>query len=406
MTTDGPTPTAAGPLAGIRVLDLTTVVMGPAAAQVLGDLGADIIKVESPEGDSLRNIGPSRHDLMGAMFLQSNRNKRSRVLDLKSASGREALLDLASRCDVVMTNIRPEGIRRLNLGYDAVSAVNPSVIFCQMVGYGTDGPNAGQAVYDDLIQAASGISGLFQAVDGQTRYAPLNICDRVTGLYAAISILSALVHRGATGEGQRIEVPMFETMASFVATDHMGGMAFDPPIGTPGYKRLLSRFRGPYPTRDGHLAIVVYTNRNWQDFTRLVGRAEIMRDPRFLNQATRTENAEACGRFLAEVLPQRDTAEWLELLRQIDIPCAPVNTLEGLFQDPQSVATGLFPTFEHPTEGTIRMARFPIRFSRTPGSIRRLAPNLGEHDAATFAPPSEAPAEAPRHDAPGEDAAQ
>lgn len=367
-----------GPLTGYRVLDLTTVVMGPAATQILGDLGAEVIKVEAPEGDSLRRIGPSRHQSMGTLFLQSNRNKKSLVLDLKTPEGMAQLLELASGSDALMTNIRPKGLKRLGLDYSSLKAVNPAIIYCQMVGYGSDGPYAGQAVYDDLIQAAAGVSGLFKAVDGNVRYAPLNICDRVTGLYAAIAVLSALVHRVATGQGQEIEVPMFETMASFVLADNMGGMSFVPPLGPPGYKRLLSRFRGPYPTADGHLAIVVYTDRDWQRFTELVGRPEILENPSFTDQSTRTENAEACGQFLTEVLSQRPTDEWIGALRAIDIPCAPVNTLEGLFDDPHLQAVGMFEEYDHPTEGRIKMPRSPFRFGATPPSIQRLAPNLGE----------------------------
>ncbi len=377
-----------GPLRGIRVLDMTTVVMGPAATQILGDLGADVIKVEAPEGDSLRRIGPAHHPLMGTLFLQSNRNKRSLVLDLKTEEGRARLLELAAEADVLMTNVRPQGLARLKLDYPQVAASNPGIVYCAMVGYGTDGPNAGQAVYDDLIQAAAGMSGLFRAVDGQTRYAPVNIADRVTGLYAAIAVLAALTHRAATGEGQAIEVPMFETMTSFVTADHMGGTSFEPPLGPPGYRRLLSRFRGPYPTADGHLALVVYTDRDWRRFTDLVGRPEVLDDPRFASQSTRTEHAEACGQFLSEVLPTRTTADWIPLLRAIDIPCSPVNGLEDLFADPHLQAVGMFQRHEHPTEGTITMARFPIRFGRTPAGIGRLAPNLGEHAGAAFAPRS------------------
>lgn len=376
--------TAPGPLAGYRVLDLTTVVMGPAATQLLGDMGAEVIKVESPEGDSLRRIGPYRHRSMGTLYLQSNRNKKSLVLDLKSEEGKARLLDLATKADVLMTNIRPNGLRRLGLDYEPVSKANPKIVYCQMVGYGSDGPYSGQAVYDDLIQAAAGVSGLFEAVDGNVRYAPLNICDRVTGLYAANAALSALLHRSNTGQGQHIEVPMFETMASFVLADNMGGRSFVPPLGDAGYKRLLSRFRGPYPTADGHLALVVYTDRDWKRFTDLVGRPEILDDPRFTDQATRTENAEACGQFLAEVLPQRTNADWVPALREIDIPCAQVNSLDDLFEDPHLREVGLFQEFDHPTEGRIKMARSPLKFSRTPPTIRTLARNLGEDPDADF----------------------
>ncbi len=378
------TRTPRGPLSGLRVLDLTTVIMGPAATQMLADMGADVIKFEAPEGDSLRRIGPGRSELMGTLFLQSNRNKRSLVLDLRDPADRQRLLDLAREADALLTNIRGAGLRRLGLEYADLRKVNPALVYCQMVGYGSDGPNAGQAVYDDLIQAAAGVCGVFQAVDGQTRYAPLNICDRVSGLYAAIAVLGALLERSLSGEGQAIEVPMFETMASFVTADHMGGASFVPPLGKPGYGRLLSRFRGPYPTRDGHLALVVYTDRDWKVFTDLVGRPEVLERPEFASQTTRTEHAETCGHFLREVLPQRTTAEWIAALRAADIPCSVVNGLADLFEDPHLKAVGLFQEFDHPTEGRITMARPPVRFGRTPAAVTAVAPNLGEHPAAGF----------------------
>lgn len=375
---DGSTPD--GPLAGVKVLDLTTVVMGPAATQILGDLGADVIKVENPGGDTMRAIGPFRHEGMGPLFLQSNRNKRSVLLDLKSAEGRAALLELAARTDVLVSNIRPQALQRLGLTYEALQSVNPKMIFCTAVGYGTDGPEAGKAVYDDLMQAASGIAGLFRAVDGAPRYAPVNLCDRVVGLYLVIAILGALHHRHATGEGQAVEVPMFETMAQFVLGDHMGGAAFQPSMGAMGYKRLLSRVRGPYATKDGHLSLVVYTNTHWRAFSALVGVPDLLdTDPRFLNQETRTQYAEDMGRFIADHMPARTNAEWCELLTRADIPVSPVNAIEDLFDDPHLKAVGLFQQMEHPTEGLLNVTRFPIRFSQTPATIRRLAPNLGEH---------------------------
>ena len=369
-----------GPLAGVRILDLTTVVMGPFATQILGDLGADVIKVESAAGDSLRFIGPFRHAGMGPLFLQANRNKRSVVLDLKSEPGRAALLRLASEVDVFVYNVRPQAMRRLGLDYKTVSARNPRIIFCGAVGYGSDGPDAGKAVYDDLTQAGAGIAGLFQAVDGAPRYAPVNICDRVVGLYLAIAIISALHHRQTSGEGQEIEVPMLETMAQFVLADHMGGGGFVPPLGPMGYRRLLSRTRGPYPTKDGHLAIVVYTDKHWRAFSRLVGCPDLVdTDPHFRDQETRTQHAEHMGLFLARHLPHKTTAQWLALLREVDIPAAPVNSIEALFGDPHLGAVKMFTNMTHPTEGTVKVARFPIKFSKSPASIRRLAPNLGEH---------------------------
>jgi crotonobetainyl-CoA:carnitine CoA-transferase CaiB-like acyl-CoA transferase len=248
------------------------------------------------------------------------------------------------------------------------------------VGYGSDGPNSGQAVYDDLTQAGSGIAGLFGAIDGAPRYAPVNISDRVVGLYLAIAIISALHHRAVTGEGQEIEVPMLETMAQFVLADHMGGGAFVPPIGPMGYKRLLSRVRGPYPTKDGYLALVVYTDKHWRAFSAMVGEPDLIdTDPRFKTQETRTQHSEDMGNYLKEKLPQKTTAEWIAALSAADIPVHAVNRIEDLFEDPHLKAVKLFSEMEHPTEGRLKVARFPVKFSKTPASIRRLAPNLGEH---------------------------
>ncbi len=375
-----------GPLHGVRVLDLTTVVMGPAATQILADLGADVIKVEAPEGDSMRRIGPFRHEGMGPMYLQANRNKRGIKLNLKDATDRAALLKIAAQVDVFVSNIRPGALKRLGLDYTHLAESNPTIIYCTAVGYGSDGPYAGTAVYDDLIQAGSGIAGLFHQIDGAPRYAPINVADRVVGLYLSLAIMAALHHRSTTGEGQEIEVPMFETMAQFVLADHMGGGAFVPPLGPMGYKRLLSRRRGPYPTADGHLSLVVYTDRQWRDFLKLVGKPHLMEtDPRFKDQESRTQHAEYMGEFLAEHLPSRTTSEWLQVLKEIDIPASRVNHIDELFDDPHLQAVNFFEEHEHPTEGTLKVARFPIKFARSPASIRRLAPNLGEHTEEVLA---------------------
>lgn len=377
---DDPIP-ATGPLRGIRVLDLTTVVMGPSATQLLGDLGADVVKIESPAGDTMRWIGPWRHEGMGPMFLYGNRNKRSVVLDLKTPEGKASVLALAHRADVLVSNVRPDGLRRLGLDYESVRPANPKIIYCAAVGYGSGGPDSGKAVYDDLMQAASGLAGLFGTVDGAPRYAPINVCDRVVGLYVANAITAALVHRATTGEGQSIEVPMLETMAQFVLADHVGGGAFVPPEGEMGYRRLLSRTRGPYRTKDGYLAIVVYTNRHWRDFSKLIGQPDLLEtDPRFRSQESRTRHAQEVGALLSEALTGRTNAEWLEVLHGVDIPACPVNSIEALFTDPHLTAVHFFQETDHPTEGRLRIARFPIAFSASPTSIRRLAPNLGEHN--------------------------
>jgi crotonobetainyl-CoA:carnitine CoA-transferase CaiB-like acyl-CoA transferase len=379
------------------VLDLTTVLMGPSATQMLGDLGANVVKIESPAGDSMRWIGPWRHAGMGPLFIQGNRNKRSVVLDLKSLAGKKDAMALARRADVLVSNVRPQGLQRLGLDYDNIRRENPAIIYCAAVGYGAGGPDSGKAVYDDLMQAASGISGLFRAVDGAPRYAPINLCDRVVGLYVASAIISALYHRATTDEGQSIEVPMFETMAQFVLSDHMGGAAFVPPEGEMGYRRLLSRTRGPYETKDGHLSLVVYTDKHWRAFTQLVGcPALIDIDPRFASQQSRTVNAEEVGRFLAGHLVARSNREWLDTLHGVDIPACPVNSIEDLLSDPHLDAVGLFEEMEHPTEGMLKICRFPVRFSRSPASVRRLAPNLGEHNGEILAAEDELALDPPK----------
>jgi crotonobetainyl-CoA:carnitine CoA-transferase CaiB-like acyl-CoA transferase len=376
---------ASGPLSGIRVLDLTTVVMGPSATQMLGDLGANVIKVEASGGDSMRWIGPWRHAGMGPLFLQANRNKRSVMLDLKSEQGKARALSLAREADVLVSNVRPQGLERLGLDYESVRAVNPSIVYCAAVGYGSGGTESGKAVYDDLMQAASGVAGLFGAVDGTPRYAPINICDRVVGLHVVTAVTSALFHRERSGEGQVIEVPMFETMAQFVLADHMGGGAFVPKLGAMGYRRLLSRTRGPYPTQDGHLSLVVYTDRHWRSFSDAIGFPGLIdQDPRFASQESRTQHAEEVGRFLAAQLLSRTNQQWLALFNSLDIPACPVNSIEDLFEDPHLKSVGFFEDREHPTEGLVKNCRFPIRFGRTPASVQRLAPTLGEHNDEIF----------------------
>jgi crotonobetainyl-CoA:carnitine CoA-transferase CaiB-like acyl-CoA transferase len=378
---------ATGPLRGVRVLDLTTVVMGPSATQALGDLGADVVKVESAAGDSMRWIGPWRHEGMGPLFLWANRNKRSLVLDLKSPEGKAAALTMAGEADVLVSNVRPQGLARLGLDYENIKRANQNIIYCAAVGYGAGGPDSGKAVYDDLMQAASGIAGLFGAVDGAPRYAPINICDRIVGLYVVNAVTAALYHRAMTGEGQVIEVPMFETMAQFVLADHIGGNAFIPSEGAMGYKRLLSRTRGPYPTKDGFLALVVYTNKHWEAFSALIGQPDLLKtDSRFKSQESRTQHAQDVGHFLSEQLPSRTNAEWLALLHKIDIPACPVNSIDDLLTDPHLTAVGFFEPMEHPSEGTVNVARYPVRFSTTPANVRRLAPNLGEHNAEFIKP--------------------
>jgi crotonobetainyl-CoA:carnitine CoA-transferase CaiB-like acyl-CoA transferase len=387
-----------GPLQGVRILDLTTVVMGPFATQILGDMGADVIKVESPAGDSMRRVGPFRHDRMGPIYLQANRNKRSVVLDLKKPEDLQSLLGLLPDADILVYNIRPQAMRRLGLDYETLSKLNPGLIFCGAFGFGESGPYAGRPAYDDIMQAASGVSSLFERVQGTPSYAPVNICDRTVGLYLANALLGALFHKQRTGEGQSIELPMFETMAQFVLGDHIGGQAFVPSEGESGYKRLLSSQRGPYPTRDGHLCVVVYTDEHWRKFSAMVGVPDLVaNDPRFASLQTRTVHAEAMGAYLAAQLPARTTQEWLALFDAADIPASRVNSIDDLLVDPHLQAVGFWSEMDHPTEGVLRVPAFPGTWSRTQPDIRRLAPNLGEHTDEVLHPNSSTPATTPAH---------
>jgi crotonobetainyl-CoA:carnitine CoA-transferase CaiB-like acyl-CoA transferase len=371
----------AGPLAGMRILDLTNVLMGPFTTQVLGDLGADVIKVESPQGDTLRHIVPFRRPGMGSIFLHVNRNKRSVVLDLKQDHGRQALLDLAKTADVFISNVRPAAMERLNLGYAALAAANPEIIAVSLVGYGQDGPYADRAAYDDMIQAACAIPTLVgQVGDGAPRYVPLAFVDRIVGQAAATAILAAVIHRMKTGEGQHVEVPMFETMVPYVLGEHMGGLTFDPPIGPPGYSRLLARSRQAYPTQDGYICATVYTDRHWQAFFDLIGQPRrFATDPRVRSIGERTKYIGELYSEVSAALLGHTTAYWLDKLVAADIPAMPLHTLESLLHDPHLQAVGFFQRNDHPSEGPIIEMAGLGKWSRSVPDAIRPAPLLGEH---------------------------
>lgn len=380
MTTSTPTSSpAGGPLAGVRIVDLTGVVMGPFASQILADLGADVIKVESPEGDTVRYIGPSRSKGMGPMYLALNRNKRSAALDLRKPEALAALHRLIERADVLLFNLRPASMARLGLGYDEVSRINPRIIYCGCYGFGEDGRYAGKPALDDLIQGSVALPALVGRITGEPRYVPTNVCDRTTGLTAVYTVTAALYAREKTGQGQAIEVPMFETMTQFVLSDHMFGRTFDPPLAEAGYVRLLSRDRRPLPTRDGFVCVLVYIDRHWMKFCELIGRPDMLQDPRFLRMSDRTRNIDALYAFVAEVIATRTTDEWIDALSAADIPVAPMHTPDSLMEDPHLADVGMFEWIDHPSEGRIRQMNVPGRWSRTSPSIRRHAPLLGEN---------------------------
>ncbi len=372
---------SAGPLEGIRVLDMTGIGMGPYATQTLGDMGADIIKVETAAGDVFRHVTPQRHPAMSHAFLNFNRNKRSVVLDAKIAHGKEALRRLAARSDVFVSNLRPQAIRRLGLDYPAMQAINPRIVYCACYGYGESGPYAGRAGIDDTLQAASGAAWLQGHGQDAPRYVNTVMADKVVGLHVAQAISMALFARERSGRGQAIEVPMFETMVAFLATEHLGGLSFEPPMGGAGYSRMLTPFRRPFRTKNGWMGVVPYTDAQWKRFFEIAGRPDMAADPRFATLVARSRMFGELYQFVEDTLPTRTNAEWEVALTDGDIPFAPVNSFEDLLADRHLRAIGFWRELDHPSEGSVRMADIAVRFSDTPGSIRRLAPGLGEHTA-------------------------
>ena len=369
-----------GPLAGLRVLDLTTVQMGPWCTRILADFGADTIKVEAPEGDSSRYTGVPRHRGMSGTFQHNARGKRSIAMDLKQPAARDALLRLVPTVEAFVSNIRPRALDRLGLDYESVRQLNPTVVYLSMVGYGSGGRYAGRPAYDDLIQAASGIPMLLQRSTGQPRFIPMAAIDRIVGSAAANALLAGLLARARTGVGQRIEVPMFETMAQFVLAEHMQGTTFDHPTGPPGYVRTLSQHRRPYQTKDGFIAVLPYNDGQWRRFFAAIGKEHVVAgDPRFADITARTANIDALYEMLGEELQHRTTDEWLDLLQQNDIPCIRPNTLESLLADPHLDDVGFFHFEEHPSEGRIRTMREPSTWSETAPPSGRFAPRLGQH---------------------------
>ena len=369
-----------GPLAGVRVLDLTTVVMGPYATQILADFGADVIKVEPPGGDVMRYAWPFRHPGMGSIYLNVNRNKRSIVLDLKQAAARDACLALAKRSDVLVYNIRPQAMARLKLGYDDVRSVNPKIIYVGCFGYSQRGPYAAKAAYDDMIQGASGLPWLLHKQGAaEPRYAPMIVADRSVGQQVAGAVSAALYYREKTGKGQRVDVPMWEHLLQIVLSDHLGGYTFDPQHGEPGYARILAPDRRPYQTSDGYICALIYNDKQWKGFLGIIGRPELMARPEFATQEARSQNYISAYAMVADEVKKRSTAFWLEALEGADIPVQRMNSLEDIVADPHLAAIGYLKMVEHPSEGRIRTLAVPSEWSESAPEYRRHAPRLGEH---------------------------
>ena len=370
---------ATGPLAGIRVIDVTTVVLGPFATQVLGDMGADVIKIETPEGDATRVIGPSRTPGMAAYFATLNRNKRAMALDLKKPEAREAVYKLVETADVFVHNMRIGAAKRLGLDYENLRKRNPKLIYASAGGFREDSSMREFPAYDDLIQGLSGIAALNAGSDGAPRYFPTVVVDKLTGSTLASMIGMALFHRERTGEGQAVHVPMLETILSFSLIEHLWHGVFGEQEKGVGYPRMLTPHRRPYQTKDGYISVIAVSNAQWKAIFDAMGVSHLIDDPRFNSIAARSDNVDAVYGTLTEGMRTKTTAEWLEILRPKDVPCGPANTLMDLFDDAYLKETGFFQEAEHPVEGKVVMTAIPARFSASPPSVRSLWPTHGQH---------------------------
>lgn len=368
-----------GPLDGLKVLDLSTVIMGPYASQLLADMGADVIKVESEAGDPLRYYLPQRSHAMSGMFLSVHRNKRSVVLDLKTDAGRAALHALVRSADVVLHNFRPKVAQRLGLSYETLREHNQAIIVCKAYGYGEGGPNVDRPAYDDVIQASSGMAALFGKSQGEPKYVPAMVADKTVGIMIATAILAAAYAREKHGAGDEVEVPMFETMVTFNMVENLSAGAFEPPLAPMGWARSVSPMRKPFRTRDGYMCLLPYSDQNWRDFFSFVGHEDLTQHDRYRTLAQRAAHIDDLYRVVEACAPRYSNQEWINFCEAHGIPGAPVNELEDLWEEPQIVASGLAVQADHPTEGKYRAWRCPVRFGNQSWRIRRHAPHLGEH---------------------------
>ena len=370
-----------GPLAGVRVVDMTAVVLGPLATQILGDYGADVIKIEPLEGDLMRANGAQKADGstagLSSIFLAINRNKRSLAIDLKTDEGRDAVRKLVRGADVFVHNMRVEAVERLGFGYEALRAEKPDIVYCVATGFGQDGPDRARPAFDDVIQAASGLASIANVYADRPDYVSSLIADKTTGLALCNAVLAALFHRARTGEGQYVETPMLETMAAFVLAEHMGGMTFEPPEGSAGYARLMQGGRRPMRTRDGWLALLPYTAEHWTAFVSEIDRLDLV--PIATDRLARNKHIQELYGAMRDALERRTTQEWLEACDRLDIPATRLYGLDNLPDHPHLKATGFFETHDHPAVGKIRVTRPPTKFEKTPATIARHAPRLGEH---------------------------
>ncbi len=368
-----------GPLSGVRVIDLTSVVLGPIATQLMADFGADVIKVEGPSGDIIRSNGVSRKRGMGSIYLSLNRNKRSVVLDLKRDEDKEVLRRLIATADVLVHNMRVKAIERLGFGYEAVRELKPDIVYCVATGFGQDGPYRDKPAFDEIIQASCGFVGVSSLGKPQPEYSPNLIADKTVGLYMANAVMAAMVHRYRTGQGQAIEVPMLETMASFVLAEHMGGLTFPESNEPAGYRRIVNGGRRPYRSGDGWICVLPYTEAHWIAFFNAVGKGDLIETFDIGDRQKRNARIQEIYAAVASITPLKTTAEWISLCDALDIPVAEIQSLDDLPLHPHLQAVGFFEEAEHPTVGRIRQARPSVKFSETPIGLHRHAPELGEN---------------------------
>ena len=368
---------ATGPLAGLKIIDLSSVVLGPLATQILGDYGADVIKIESFEGDLIRTNGVSKNPGMSSIYLAINRNKRSLVVDLKKPEGKDIVRKLLRDADALVHNMRVEAITRLGFGYDAVAAIKPDIVYCVATGFGQDGPDRARPAFDDVIQAGSGLVALSETYADRPDFMATLVADKTVGMALVNAVLAALLHRARTGEGQHVEVPMLETMAAFVMAEHMGGLCFEPALGPAGYQRILKNGRRPMQTKDGWLVVLPYTGEHWAAFLADVGRDDLVAIAS--DRHARAKHIHELYGVMTTAMVARTSAEWMATCDRLDIPATPVYGLDELPQHPHLKSVDFFTERDHPSEGRIRETRPPTKFAKTPATLGRPAPGFGEH---------------------------
>ena len=378
--TSNPKKISRGPLDGVVIIDLSSVVVGPVCSLTLADHGAQVIKIEAPSGDLMRQLGGGgRNPGMTGKFINFNRNKKSVCIDLKSPTGKEVMLRLISQADIFITNIRPDALEKLGLDWVSLHESNPQLIYCQMLAFGRGGQYFNRPAYDTVIQSSAGVAATFEKSSGEPRFVPLVMTDHITGLVSAQAIGFALYRRTLVGQGELIEIPMFETAAAFVLREHMGNMTFEPAIGPIGDARVLDKNNRPVKTMDGYISISPNTDAQAFAFFEVIGRPELKDDPRFSNVASRTKNSEAYYLLRSNSLANKTSAEWIVIFEKNDIPCMRYNSLEDLMIDPHLQEVGFISEAEHPSEGMIKQLGLTNQFS---GGVRTEflpAPRLGEN---------------------------